>query len=239
MQIGTYFFKQPVSALNIALKLTNRFLGYKPVSVTVYEGMSNQKIATALVKKFPEFSKKEFLEKTDNLEGRLFPDTYFFSPYDTVDDVIYEMNQNFNDQISSLKLAIVFSGKTLDQILTMASLIERETKTDEDRRLVSGILWKRISIDMPLQVDATFEYFTNKNTYTITKAEMKKDSPYNTYTNKGLPPTPIANPGLASIEAAINPTFSPYLYYLTGRDGKMYYAEDFAGHKKNRRLYLD
>lgn len=239
MQVGTYFFRQPISALNIALKLTNRFLGYKPVSVTVYEGMSNKKIATALVKEFPKFSKEEFLDKTIGLEGRLFPDTYFFSPHDTVDDVIYEMNQNFNDQIIPLKMSIVVSGKTLGQILTMASLIERETKIDEDRRLVSGILWKRISIGMPLQVDATFEYFTDKNTYTISKEEMKKDSPYNTYINKGLPPTPIANPGLASIKAALNPTFSPYLYYLTGRDGKMYYAEDFAGHKKNRRLYLD
>lgn len=239
MQVGTYFFRQPISSVNIALKLTNRFLGYKPITFTVYEGMSNKKIAAALVKKFPKFSQKDFLEKTANFEGRLFPDTYFFSPYDTIDDVIYEMNQNFDNQISPLKMAVVVSGKTLGQILTMASLIERETKTDEDRHLVSGILWKRISLGMPLQVDATFEYFTNKNTYTITKSEMKKDSPYNTYTNKGLPPTPIANPGLASIEAAINPTFSPYLYYLTGRDGKMYYAKDFAGHKKNRRLYLD
>lgn len=239
MQVGTYFFKQPISSLNIALKLTNRFLGYKPIAFTVYEGMSNKKIATALAKKFPKISEKDFLEKTASFEGRLFPDTYFFSPYDTIDDVIYEMNQNFLDRISPLKMSIVVSGKTLGQILTMASLIERETKTDEDRHLVSGILWKRISIGMPLQVDATFEYFTDKNTYTITRSEMKKDSPYNTYTNKGLPPTPIANPGLASIEAAINPTFSPYLYYLTGRDGKMYYAKDFAGHKKNRRLYLD
>jgi UPF0755 protein len=121
----------------------------------------------------------------------------------------------------------------------MASIIERETRTAEDRRLVSGILWKRISIGMPLQVDATFEYYTKYNTYTVTKQVMREDSPYNTYTNKGLPPTPIANPGLDSIIAALKPTASPYLYYLTGRDGKMYYATDFAGHKKNRRLYLD
>lgn len=239
MQVGTYFFRQPTSVVNIALKLTQRFLGYKPITLTVFEGMSNEKIAKALIKKFPKFSQKEFLEKTKDLEGRLFPDTYFFSPYDTIDDLIYEMNQNFNEQINPLKANILLSGRSLDQILTMASLIERETRTETDRRLVSGILWKRIAIGMPLQVDATFEYFTDKNTYTITRQEMRQASPYNTYTNKGLPPTPIANPGLASIKAALNPETSPYLYYLTGRDGQMYYAEDFAGHKKNRRLYLD
>ncbi|MFA6475916.1 MAG: endolytic transglycosylase MltG [Candidatus Paceibacterota bacterium] len=239
LQVGTYFFKQPTSVINVALKLTNRFLGIKPYRVTIPEGMSNEKIANILVKAIPHFDKKDFLKKTEDLEGKLFPDTYFFAPLDNVDDIIFEMSKTWEEQTKDLRAEILFSGKSLNDILTMASIIERETRTAEDRRLVSGILWKRISIGMPLQVDATFEYYTKYNTYTITKAEMKKDSPYNTYTNKGLPPTPIANPGLDSIIAALKPTDSPYLYYLTGRDGKMYYAEDFAGHKKNRRLYLD
>lgn len=239
MQVGTYFFKQSTSVINVALKITNRFLGLKPYRVVVTEGMSNEKIAKLLVKQIPNFDKKTFLEKTSELEGRLFPDTYFFSPLDTVDDIIFEMNQNWEEQISGLKKDLLLSGKSLNEILTMASIIERETNTAKDRRLVSGILWKRIEIDMPLQVDATFEYYTNYNTYTVTKEILRQDNPYNTYTNKGLPPTPIANPGLDSIIAAISPVGSDYLYYLTGRDGQMYYAEDFAGHKKNRRLYLD
>ena len=216
LQVGTYFFKQPTSVVTIALKLTHHFLGYRPVTVTVYEGMSNAKIALALAKKLPNFSSKNFLAKTKSLEGRLFPDTYFFSPYDSVDDVIYEMNQNFAEQISSLKMEILLSGKSLSQILTMASIIEGEAKTDPDRHLISGILWKRISIGMPLQVD-------------VAKS---------TYKQRGLPDQPIANPGLASIEAAIHPTASPYLYYLTGRNGQMYYAKTFSEHKKNVRLYL-
>jgi UPF0755 protein len=239
MQVGTYFFKEPMSVVTVALKITNHFLGYRPNYVTIPEGTSNEKIAGILVKAIPKISKTEFLEKTKDMEGKLFPDTYFFAPEDTVDDIIFEMNQNWQEQIAGLQADILLSGHSLNQILTMASLIEREARTDEDRRLVSGILWKRIEIGMPLQVDATFEYFTDKNTYTITKTEMKKDSPYNTYTNKGLPPTPIANPGLEAIKAAIKPEKSDYLYYLTGRNGKMYYAKDFAGHKKNRRLYLD
>lgn len=239
IQSGFYFFREANSLPIISLRLTNLLLGTKPYKITIPEGHSNQKIANLLASKLPNFPKQEFLTKTENLEGRLFPDTYFFSDGITVDEIIFELNQNWQEQIKSLNQEPLLSGKSIDEIITMASIIERETNKAEDRRLVSGILWKRISIGMPLQVDATFEYYTKYNTYTITKAEMKKDSPYNTYTNKGLPPTPIANPGLDSIKAAINPTKSDYLYYLTGRDGKMYYASDFAGHKKNRRLYLD
>ncbi|MFA5022651.1 MAG: endolytic transglycosylase MltG [Candidatus Paceibacterota bacterium] len=216
MQVGTYFFKQPVSTVNIALKLTRRFLGYKPITITVFEGMSNTKIANLLAKQITKFSKKDFLDQATSFEGRLFPDTYFFSPYDTADDMIYEMNQNFNDQIAPLKMGILLSGKPLSQILTMASIIEGEAKYNKDRHLISGILWKRISIGMPLQVDV---------------AKI-------TYKQRGLPDVPINNPGLASIVAALYPEPSPYLYYLTGRDGKMYYAENFTDHRKNIRLHM-
>ncbi len=239
IQSGFYFFRQPNALPIIALRLTNLLPGTKPYKITIPEGYSNKKIAVLLKNKLPNFSDKEFLDKTKDLEGKLFPDTYFFSEGINVDEIVFELNQNWQEQTKSLNQEMLTSGHSLNEILTMASIIERETNKAEDRRLVSGILWHRIAIGMPLQVDATFEYYTKYNTYTITKAEMRRDSPYNTYTNKGLPPTPIANPGLDSIKAAINPTKSDYLYYLTGRDGKMYYARDFAGHKKNRRLYLD
>jgi len=217
MQVGTYFFKQPVSALNIALKLTHHFLGEKPFTLMVSEGMTNAKIAQLVAQKFPAIKADDFLLKAQGLEGRLFPDTYFFSPYDTVDDIIYELNQNFKEQIARLKIDVVLSGRTLDQILIMASIIEGEANKDADRHLISGILWKRLSIKMPLQVDVARE----------------------TYKKQGLPDAPINNPGREAIEAAIYPETSDYLYYLTGHDGQMYYAKDFAGHKKNRKLYLD
>jgi len=217
MQVGTYFFKQPISSINIALKLTHHFLGEKPITVTIYEGMTNAKIAKLLAQKLPPIKADDFIAQAKNLQGRLFPDTYFFSPYDTVEDIIYELNQNFDEQIAKLKIDVVLSGQTLNQILVMASIIEGEANKDVDRHLISGILWKRLSIEMPLQVDVAKE----------------------TYKQQGLPDAPINNPGLEAIEAAIYPETSDYLYYLTGRDGQMYYAEDFAGHKKNRRLYLD
>jgi len=216
MQTGTYFFKTPMSVINVSIKITNRYLGYKPYPFTVFEGMPNAKIATALAKLLPSFDKQEFLTKTKELEGKLFPDTYFLSKYDTIDEIIMEMNQNYMEHLSPYRAQILLSGHSLEQILTMASIIERETNTDEARHLVSGILWKRLSLNMPLQVDVARE----------------------TYKERGLPDQPIANPGLEAIEATLNPVESPYLYYLTGRDGKMYYAKDFATHKKNVRLYL-
>jgi UPF0755 protein len=91
---------------------------------------------------------------------------------------------------------------------------------------------------MPLQVDATFSYVNGKNTYTLSRADLKDDSPYNTYTNKGLPPGPIANPGIEAIEAALYPEKTDYLYFLSDLRGKMYYAKNFDGHQRNRELYL-
>jgi UPF0755 protein len=121
----------------------------------------------------------------------------------------------------------------------MASLVEEETRTPADRRLVAGILWKRIKLGMPLQVDAVFPYINGKNTYEVTARDLKIDSPYNTYLYPGLPIAPIANPGLDSIKAAIEPAESPYLYYLSDRAGAMHYAKTFEEHKRNRELYLN
>jgi UPF0755 protein len=101
---------------------------------------------------------------------------------------------------------------------------------------VAGILWKRIEIGMPLQVDAVFGFIYGKPTFSPTFDELEVDSPYNTYKNKGLPPGPIGNPGLDSIRAALEPVSSPYLYYLTGVDGTMHYSRTFEQHVANRRF---
>jgi len=128
---------------------------------------------------------------------------------------------------------------TLHEVLTMASIIEKEVRTPEDMKLVSGVLWKRIEVGMPLQVDAPFIYYNGKNSYTLTKEDLSDDHEYNTYKNKGLPPTAITNPGLDSIRAAITPTNTEYLYFLSDKSGNMYYAKNFEGHKRNRELYLE
>jgi len=105
-------------------------------------------------------------------------------------------------------------GHTLEEIIIMASLIEGEAHTQEDREIISGILWKRLKLGLPLQVDASFAYVNGKTTKELTTDDLKIDSPFNTYLYKGLPPTPISNPGLESIKAAIHPLATPYLYFL-------------------------
>jgi UPF0755 protein len=120
----------------------------------------------------------------------------------------------------------------------MASLIEEETATPEDRRIVSGILWKRLSSGMRLQVDATFAYTIGKGSLELTTEDLKSDSPYNTYRIYGLPPTPIVNPGLDAITAALHPTSSPYVYYLSDKNGVMHYSKTFEEHKLAKAKYL-
>ena len=121
----------------------------------------------------------------------------------------------------------------------MASLIEREVRTYEDMRIVSGLLWKRMEIGMPLQVDATLVYLTGRKTGQITNDDKLIDSAYNTYKYRGLPPTPIANPGLNAINAAIDPIESEYLYYLsTPITGETIFSKTLDEHNENRIKYL-
>ena len=133
---------------------------------------------------------------------------------------------------------IAASGHSFSDIIIMASLIEREARRSEDRRMVAGVLWNRIKKGMPLQVDAVFGYIYGRTTYSPSFDDLKIDSPYNTYKYAGLPAGPICNPGLDAIEAALHPAETKYLYYLTGRDGLMRYATTYALHKANIAKYL-
>ena len=146
--------------------------------------------------------------------------------------------ENFNVKIKSIDDAIRAFKKPLKDIVIMASILEAEARTTETRRIIAGILWKRLDIGMPLQVDAAFQYIDGKTTFQLATSDLETDSPYNTYTRKGLPPTPITNPGLDAILATITPIKTPYLYYLTDKDGKMHYAVTHEGHLANKEKYL-
>jgi len=151
------------------------------------------------------------------------------------------MRANFDTNTAPLEPAIESFEQsqhvTQSDIITMASILEGEAKTTADREIVAGILWKRLTLGMPLQVDSTFMYINGKNTYQLSAADLKIDSPYNTYIYTGLPPTPIDNPGLDSITSAITPTTTNYLYFFSGRDGTMHYAVTYADHLKNIAKY--
>jgi UPF0755 protein len=238
-QAGTYYFNMPHSVFAVAWRVIRGEYGIDPVRVVIPEGSSVADISGILAKDIPDFDTKTFLAEAKGMEGELFPDTYFFLPDITPEDAIAAMNANFKAKMSSISPLIAASGHTPDDVVIMASILEKEALTYDDRRIVAGILWKRISIGMPLQVDATFLYINGKNTYQLTTDDLATDSPYNTYKYKGLPPTPIDNPGLDALRAAADPEDSDYLYYLSDKSGTIHYATDFAEHEENRYLYLN
>lgn len=192
------------------------------------------------------FSEYDFLN-CDNkkyfctLEGYLFPDTYRFSADDLPVDVKVVADKflnNFKKKTKDLRAQSLSQGKDFRDIIIMASIIEKEVQTSEDMKTVSGVLWRRLSLNMPLQVDATIVYVTGKKTGEITYDDLKIDSQYNSYLNKGLPPSPISNPGLSAIEAALNPIDKGYLYYLSKPTGETVFSKTLEEHNKAKNMYL-
>jgi len=174
-----------------------------PLRITVPEGFSREDIAGKL-RAFKNFDRNNFLKIAP--EGYLFPDTYFLTGGEDEKEIISVMRKNFESKV----------GEIDKENLIMASILEKEVKTTEDKKIVSGILWKRLGADMPLQVDCAPD----------------------TYSCGGLPSAPICNPGLESINAAMNPVESPYWYYLSDKQGITHFAKTFEEHKNNIVKYL-
>ncbi len=231
---GTYALSHKETVFSIAYRFSEGETGLEPVRVTIPEGVTVKQMAEIYSETLMDFDSDKFIKIATKYEGYLFPDTYFFLPGTPPEAVLDKMRETFDEKVSPFEADIKKFGKTLDEVVTMASLLEREARKFETRQVVAGILWKRIARGMPLQVDAVFGYIFGRETYSPTFSDLQVDSPYNTYRNKGLPPTAIANPGLEAIRAAISPVETPYLFYLTGKDGKMYYARTFEQHVANR-----
>jgi UPF0755 protein len=239
IQAGSYVFYEPIGALALAERLVTGDLGADSISVTLPEGITVRDMATILNTHLPEFDADAFIREALPLEGYLFPDTYQFTPLISEKEIIARLHATFVEKLLPYEERIAEMPYDLHEIITMASILEKEARTPETKRRVAGVLWNRIEADMPLQVDAVFGYIFNRPTFHPSLEDLEIDSLYNTYRYRGLPPGPIGNPGIISIEAALTPTPSRYFFYLTGRDGVMYYAEDFEGHRENRRRYLD
>ncbi len=173
-------------------------------------------------------------------EGFLFPDTYVFGPAATPKQIVELLLKNFRNKFEPLvsKYAGFLEQHKPRDIVIMASLLEREAVSLEDKRIVAGILYNRINAGMRLDVDATVSYMKGDWRAPITYEDLQKDSAYNTRKNTGLPPGPICNPGLVSLEAAMSPTLTNYFYYLTGSNGQMYYAETLTEHNLNKEKFL-
>jgi len=233
VRAGIYQFDRPLTTQEIAQAITEG-LYMSPLSrVTFPEGFRASNIYVFLPESF-----KTTPYDAIRYEGYLFPDTYFISSTMDTEDIVTLLRNTFTEKIEPYLSRIAASGFTLHEVITFASIVEREAKDQESKKLVAGILHNRLNINMPLQVDAVFDYLLNKTSAELTMDDLALDSPYNTYRYRGLPPGPIANPSLDAIEAVLSPTKSDYLYYLTAPDGTFYYAVTFEEHVENKRLYL-
>lgn len=234
---GTYHFSTPMNLFSIVNFLKE---GAQDVSmrITFPEGITVKEMAPIISKAIPNITENTFIKVATPYEGYLFPDTYDFSSNETVQQIIKRMRNNFDIRIASITPYIVSSGHSQKDIIIMASLIEKEARTLNTRRTIAGILFNRLHIGMPLQVDAVFSFIFNKPTNTLSTKDFHVQSPYNTYIHRGLPPTPIDNPGSDSIFAAATAINTKYLYYITGNDGKMHYSKTLAGHEMNMRRFL-
>jgi UPF0755 protein len=241
VQAGRYQFVVGNHPLSSVLKrISESDYGDAYITITIPEG-SNIKEIAEIVARNPELgiSKEKFLEASKGLEGYLFPDTYYFVPGDTEQEVINKLKENFQEKIQKYESAIEASPYSLDEVIIMASILEREaTGNQTEMQTVSGILWKRIREGIRLQVDAPFMYEIGKTSSQLTMKDLSSSSPYNTYRNTGLTPTPIGNPGIEAIYAAFNPIETPYYFYLHDLNGGIHYAEDFDGHIANKNRYL-
>lgn len=190
-------------------------------------------------KNFQEYRVLQDKPQNLSLEGYLFPDTYKLEKGFSIDDFIRKALNNINQKIDqNLRQEIQKQNKTIFEIITMASMLEKEARSVNDKKIISGILWKRLDNNMPLQIDATVLYFTGKTINNLSKEDFKIDSPYNTYTNKGLPLGPICNPGIESILSAIYPQKTDYWYYLSTPQGKVIFSKTLQEHNINKLKYL-
>ena len=235
---GDYLFDQPLGVFAISRAVSVGRYGLEPLRILIPEGVSAEEISVILGKSLLRLNADTFLERAQQFEGYLFPDTYFFLPNASEDAVLQAMQQNFNTHIATIEPKIASSTRSLSDIVIMASIIEREAYNSADRRLIAGVLWNRIARGMPLQVDAPFAYSIGKGTFQLTVKDLTDPSPYNTYVHKGLPPTPIGNPSLDSIEATLTPTKTDYLYFLADKNGVTHYCKTYACQLANKAKYF-
>lgn len=182
-----------------------------------------------------EFAFLDNLPSNADMEGYLFPDTYQIVRETTAQDLTRMILKNFEQKISAPQGKSSKESANIRRIITMASMLEKEVLSLEDKKIVAGILYKRLKANMPLQVDSTLLYYKLGNGGAVNK---EIDSPYNTYKYSGMPPGPICNPGIESIEAAIEPVETSYWYYLSSSDGTTIFSETYDQHLQNISQYL-
>lgn len=239
IKAGTYRFDYKGHIITIARRLITADYGIEPVRVVFPEGSTAYEMGKIIGRKIDLATAVQFVDAGRPFEGSLFPDTYMILPTATSGEIVHLLRSTFDEKTKKLKVEAASSTRSWGDVLTMASIIEEEVRTLEDRRMVSGILWKRIDDGMRLQVDASFSYLFGKASADVTLDDIATDSPYNTYRFEGLPPGPITNPGLTAIEAALNPIESEYWFYLSDAQGTTHYARTYEDHLANKAKFID
>jgi len=240
IQAGDFRLNQTMTTMEIIQELAH---GTLDIWITIPEGWRREQIAEKIESEL-KIGSQDFLDETQGLEGRFFPDTYLIPKGATTAMIVDVFLKNFDKKFDpQLRQEAEKQGLTVNQVLTLASLIEREAKNDQDRPIIAGLLFNRLEVGMALQIDATVQYaVANQRSdwwpKNLTKEDLKINSPYNTYINKDLPPGPICNPGLASIKAVVYPQTTDYWYYLSDFQGQMHYAITYEEHVENINQYL-
>jgi len=256
IQAGKYELRDSMTIPEIVQVLSLGEIVPNEVKITFPEGTSARDMAEILKSK--GFNGDEFLKKIKNdegvktnyeylkskpekasLEGFLFPDTYIFWKDASVENIVNRMLLNFDEKLTpGMRDDIKKKSRTIFEIVTMASILEKEVKTPEDMKIASGIFWDRINANMPLQSCATIAYVLGKEKKQYSYDDTRVDSPHNTYINKGLPPGPIANPGMNAIQAAVYPKETDYNYFLTDpQTQKTVFSKTLEEHEENKVKY--
>lgn len=255
LKSGKYLFNQTYSNKEIIKDLSKGKVYNDGIKITVPEGSTSFEIMDVLVKNKlgeknvyeelinnpKEFKGKfKFLddEKIKSLEGFLYPSTYYFNEKQSEKEVLEHMLETFDSKYTDkLQKKQNELNKSLYEVINLSSIVEKEAVLDEDRPIIASVFYNRIKINMPLQSDATIQYIFKERKKSITYNDLKIDSPYNTYKVVGLPPTPIANPGIKSIEAVLYPENTEYLYFVATIEGGNTYSKTYEEHVKNVEKY--
>ena len=251
LQAGDFIIQQGLPVEELVVQLSSGRVLEIPVRIiegSTIEEIDNLLVSKALIEdgefekcaqkcKFPNYN----FVYDGNIEGYLFPDTYFVEIDEfEVKSFIERLLTNFERRFLSDENKATYrdANRTLQQVVTMASIIEKEEWNTANMPMISGILWKRLDEWIPLGADATTRYYEGKKTEALVTADFQKDNPYNTRRKLGLPPTAIGSPGLKALEAALYPKSSKYYYYLHGNDGRIRYAITNDEHNQNKYKYL-
>lgn len=255
-KFGTYEIPVTANQDQIMVILKKGGINENLVKVTIPEGYTINKIASILEERGITSSEsfklaankndydfdfvKDIPDRENRLEGYLFPDTYFFEKDSSAEDIVNAMLSRFSTfYTEDVRNKVSQSGRTLDDIMIVASMVESEIRIPEERPIAAGVIYNRLEIDMPLQIDSTVQYALGTRNEQVTLNDLEVDSPYNTYKNKGLPLGPISNPGSDAIMAAITPDDNNYLYYVVeaGGNGSHVYTETYEEFLKAKQAY--